>query len=147
MGKLERQLKRAIKALLWDIVKLPFTLIYLFFRWAFSDKRLSKDGYIIKTTTHGKDKYEHRIVAEEILNRRLARWEVVHHINGRRNDNRPSNLCVMSRENHDRYHAWYDWLHKTYRKHPRRATQLKKLVETYNGILLEDDSNKKTEVG
>jgi len=144
MGKLERRLKRALNSLIWDIVTLPFRLIYLFFRWLFSSKRINKDGYVITASESGKDKYEHRLIAEEILGRRLARWEVVHHINGRRNDNKPSNLCVMPREDHDRYHKWYDWIYKTYRKHPRRATQLKKLVENYNGILLEDYPNRKT---
>ncbi len=86
----------------------------------------------------GTDQYEHRLVAEEILERRLVFGEVVHHINGRRDDNRPENLCVMSRVNHDRYHAWYDWIHKTYGRYPKRQTQLKKLREDFNGILLED---------
>jgi hypothetical protein len=72
------------------------------------------------------------------LGRRLEVGEVVHHINGKRYDNSPGNLCVMSSYNHDRYHAWFDWVHKNYGVYPRRDTQLKKLRESFNGRILSD---------
>lgn len=40
--------------------------------------------------------YEHRIVAEQKIGRRLKRREQVHHINGNKQDNRPDNLLVAS---------------------------------------------------
>jgi hypothetical protein len=46
--------------------------------------------------------YEHRLVMEEVLGRRLARDEHVHHRNGKRWDNRPENLEVMNASDHAR---------------------------------------------
>jgi hypothetical protein len=44
--------------------------------------------------------YEHRIVAEQMIGRRLEKNEVVHHKNGKRWDNRPENLEVMDKVEH-----------------------------------------------
>lgn len=49
--------------------------------------------------------YEHRVVAEQKLGRRLTDDEVVHHINGTKDDNRPENLEVEpSRWHHNAEH-------------------------------------------
>lgn len=45
------------------------------------------DGYML----------EHRLVMEGVLGRRLAKHETVHHINGKRGDNRPENLELWSK--------------------------------------------------
>ena len=45
---------------------------------------------------------EHRLIMEQILGRRLEDKEIVHHINGVRDDNRPKNLCVVNNKNHER---------------------------------------------
>jgi hypothetical protein len=48
---------------------------------------------------------EHRVVVESHIGRRLGYNEVVHHINGRKRDNRIENLEVTSRSDHSRSHG------------------------------------------
>lgn len=51
--------------------------------------------------------YEHVLVAMRVLGRDLNPDEVVHHRNGRRDDNRPENLEVTTRAAHARDHGSY----------------------------------------
>lgn len=49
--------------------------------------------------------YEHRLVAEQMLGRPLGHKEVVHHIDGDKANNRPTNLRVFpSQADHARHH-------------------------------------------
>lgn len=59
------------------------------------NKNKSKSGW----------KSEHRIIAEWFYNREIKNTEVVHHINFKANDNRPENLLIMDKFEHESYHA------------------------------------------
>ena len=56
------------------------------------------------------NRHEHRVVAEQMLGRPLQRGEIVHHIDGDRHNNAPTNLEVMSQADHLRLHHAEMWV-------------------------------------
>lgn len=67
--------------------------------------RTKKSGYRVFTVGDKVGKFEHRVIMENFLERKLMPDEVVHHINGNKADNRIENLQVMTRAEHTRYHC------------------------------------------
>ncbi|MEN2765750.1 HNH endonuclease signature motif containing protein [Ornithinibacillus xuwenensis] len=73
--------------------------------------RLNHNGYVeIYNPKHHRARgngyvFEHIIVAEEKLGRRLKPNEHVHHLNKNKKDNRPENLEVVDIVEHTRLHA------------------------------------------
>jgi len=76
--------KRGIKSKLWK-----------------GGKCKTKQGYVQIWTENGQ-KFEHRIIMEKYLNRKLKPWEIVHHLNNIKDDNRIENLELMDKKEHDR---------------------------------------------
>jgi len=77
-------------------------------RWK-GGKRIHSDGYVWilkKDHPFSVQGYvlEHRLVMEKILGRELKRSEVVHHINGVKDDNRPDNLQLF--KNNKEHKLW-----------------------------------------
>lgn len=79
-----------------------------------------KSGYVYITdrTRPGGYQLEHRYVMEQVLGRQLYRWENVHHRNGVRDDNRPSNLelWVKPQPAGQRHTDLVEWVVEHYRE-------------------------------
>lgn len=74
-------------------------------------RSITSSGYVILrvgTDHHLSDSrgyaYEHRVIAEKMLGRRLKRGEIVHHKDGDKANNKKSNLEVLTHHEHHRKH-------------------------------------------
>lgn len=54
---------------------------------------------------NGRYVYQHRLIVEKHIGRKLLRTEIVHHINGDRTDNRIENLLLTDMRTHMAYHC------------------------------------------
>lgn len=65
---------------------------------------VNSDGYVMVIVDTCKYRAEHRLVMERHLGRKLKSSEIVHHINGVKDDNRIENLEVMTLSSHAAHH-------------------------------------------
>lgn len=63
-------------------------------RWK-GGRQIDKDGYVLVHTGRNTRQREHRLVMENHLGRTLLKTEVVHHVNGNKQDNRIENLKLF----------------------------------------------------
>jgi len=61
-------------------------------------------GYKLIYLSPRKYKLEHRLVIEKQIGRELHSWEIIHHINENRSDNRIENLRIVTRTEHRKLH-------------------------------------------
>lgn len=67
-------------------------------------RRQRSDGYWM-VRVDGADRLEHRVIMERHIGRALRDDEIVHHKDGDKSNNDPSNLEIMSQSEHARHHA------------------------------------------
>ena len=73
-------------------------------RWKPVGSTRLSHGYVIVKTRYGWSR-EHVLIAEKAIGRKLKKWEIVHHINGVKDDNRPNNLYLMTSTQHKALHV------------------------------------------
>lgn len=79
-------------------------------RWVMEERtHIHSDGYVMIYCPyhHGAYRsyvYEHRLIVERMLGRRLEPGEKVHHKNEIRHDNRPENLVLVDEAQHQKIH-------------------------------------------
>lgn len=68
--------------------------------------RSTPTQYAYSTFAKGRLVWQHRVIAESVLGRRLCSHETVHHIDGDGTNNDHANLVVLLRSDHTRLHRY-----------------------------------------
>lgn len=78
-------------------------------RFPAGSKKVNAQGYVTEKVSNGVWKLEHTLVMEKKIGRKIKKGEVVHHIDGNRKNNRPSNLFLCrDRSHHNDVHRSQD---------------------------------------
>ena len=85
----------------------------------------SNSPFITMMNGNGNNILEHRLVMAQHLGRCLESWEVVHHINHVRNDNRIENLAIIDGRKHSGFHLEVKLLLKRIKELERENSILK----------------------
>ena len=72
--------------------------------------RKNKSGYKIFTDRYGITRSVHKRVVEKKMGDKVRRGYEVHHIDGNKNNNRPSNLTAIQKSYHKRIHGFLTFL-------------------------------------
>lgn len=65
---------------------------------------INMQGYMVISDGKNTKHFEHRLIMEKFIKRKLKSSEHIHHINGIRNDNRIENLQILTHSEHSKLH-------------------------------------------